>query len=362
MSRSSFRLALLVVLGTFFLFAACGAWAGYEIVSYPDRRHGGTGRDIVLEIKRGMKFPEIVSALSDGGVIDRPSWFRLYAMHRGLSSKVRAGKYMLRDNLSPREVLDTLVVGVQEVEISVTIPEGKHLREVFEILDQAGIASAGELEEVAREQEWLRAQGIEGETVEGYLFPETYRFRRPAQPRQVLETMVRQHRIVYEELRKKYSRALARLQKQLTWGDREIVIMASIVEKETGAKEERGRVASVFFNRLILPSFPSRRLETDPTIRYGCTIPLVKSAACQKWDSSDRLHRAQLDDKDNLYNTYEHAGLPPGPISNPGRASLAATMDPEDTGYLYFVAKDERTHVFSKTYEEHSRFVEKYQK
>jgi UPF0755 protein len=121
-------------------------------------------------------------------------------------------------------------------------------------------------------------------------------------------------------------------------------------------------VASVFYNRLTMSGFPSRRLETDPTIRYGCTIPTVKSAGCQGWDPTDRLRRKQLDDAGNLYNTYQHAGLPPGPISNPGRASLAAAMAPESSPYLYFVAKDERTHVFSKTYEEHARWVEKYQK
>ncbi len=145
-------------------------------------------------------------------------------------------------------------------------------------------------------------------------------------------------------------------------GDRELVVLASIVEKETGAPEERSRVASVFYNRLLSPAFPSRRLETDPTIRYGCTIPTVKSKACQAWDPAGRLHTAQLEDVDNLYNTYRHAGLPPGPISNPGAASFEAVMAPESTDFLFFVAKDERTHVFSKTLAEHQRWVDKYQR
>jgi UPF0755 protein len=283
-------------------------------------------------------------------------------MHRGQANKVRAGTYELRDDLPPREVLDLLVKGVEEVDVSVTLPEGKHLREVFAALEAAGIASAAELEVIARDPEWLKQQGIEGETAEGYLFPDTYRFRKPSPPRAVLETMVKKHRIVYDELRRKHLRSLEKLKKQLGWSDREIVTLASIVEKETGDPAERGRVASVFYNRLTVSSFPSRRLETDPTIRYGCTIPVEKSRGCQSWNPTDRLRRAQLDDKDNLYNTYQHAGLPPGPISNPGRASLEATMAPDATSYLYFVAKDERTHVFSKTFEEHNRWVEKYQK
>ena len=121
-------------------------------------------------------------------------------------------------------------------------------------------------------------------------------------------------------------------------------------------------MASVFYNRLLLPSFKTHKLETDPTIRYGCTIPVEKSAACREWDPAGRLFRKQLDDVDNPYNTYQHPGLPPGPISNPGRASIAAALDPEKSDYLYFVAKDERSHVFSKTYEEHTRWVQKYMK
>jgi UPF0755 protein len=215
---------------------------------------------------------------------------------------------------------------------------------------------------VARDPEWLKEQGIAGETAEGYLFPDSYRFKVPTPPRAVLETMVAKHRLVFEELRAKHGKSLARLQKQLGWGDRELITMASIVEKETGAPEERPTVASVFYNRLLLPSFKSRRLETDPTIRYGCTIPAQKSKACAGWDPAGRLYRKQLDDEENLYNTYRHAGLPPGPISNPGRASLEAAMEPAQSEYLYFVAKDERTHVFSKTFEEHTRWVNKYQK
>jgi UPF0755 protein len=137
--------------------------------------------------------------------------------------------------------------------------------------------------------------------------------------------------------------------------------MAALVEKETPNPDERRVVASVFYNRLIAPGFKTHRLETDPTIRYGCTIPLEKSAACRAWDPSDRLHRKQLDDVDNPYNTYQHPGLPPGPIGNPGRASLEAAMDPARTDYLYFVAKDARSHVFSKTFEEHSKWVKQYQ-
>jgi UPF0755 protein len=361
-SRKAFRTALAVVVGTFVLLAGFGLWAWHEVASYPERKHAGGGKEVAVEIKRGMKFPDVVVTLEQAKLIDRPSWFRFYAMHRGMANKVRAGKYALRDDMTPAELLDTLVKGVEEVEVSVTIPEGKHLLEVLQLIEQAGIASAAEMEAIARDAAWLAEQGIAGENADGYLFPETYRFKKPSPPKAVLEALVKQHRIQYESLKKEHARSLQRLQKQLNWGDREIVIMASIVEKETASPGERARVASVFYNRLLKPSFTSRRLETDPTIRYGCTIPSKKSAGCQGWDPADRLHRKQLDDAENPYNTYQHAGLPPGPISNPGRASLAAAMDPEDTEFFYFVAKDPRTHVFSKTFEEHTKWVNKYQK
>jgi UPF0755 protein len=361
-SRRGFRIALIIVLGTVLVLGAVGVWAGLEITRYPERPHEGTGKIVTIPIARGTKFPEIATALAAAGVIDRPSWFRLYAMHKGLANRVRAGTYEIRDDLSPAAVLELLVAGVEEIDVAVTIPEGRNLKEVCAVLGEAGIADPTELETIARDATFLKEQGIEGETADGYLFPDTYRFKKPTPAKKVLETLIRKHRVVYDELAKTHAKSLGKLKKELGWGDRDVVILASIVEKETGVSSERPRVASVFYNRLTMSSFKSRRLETDPTIRYGCTIPVEKSAACQKWDPAGRLYRAQLDDVDNRYNTYQHAGLPPGPIANPGRAALAATMSPESTQYLYFVAKDDRSHVFSKTYEEHTRWVEKYQK
>jgi UPF0755 protein len=138
--------------------------------------------------------------------------------------------------------------------------------------------------------------------------------------------------------------------------------MASIVEKEAVDPAERPRIAQVFINRLVSPSFTPKRLETDPTIRYGCIVPVQKSVPCQQWDKRDRLHRAQLDDKANPYNTYQHDGLPPGPIANPGKGSIEAVLAPDGSDYLYFVAKDARNHAFAKTFEDHKRNVDKYMK
>jgi UPF0755 protein len=362
MTKRAFRWALICVLVSLAVVAGLAGWGAHVVTTYPERAHAGAGRVVTVKVQKGMRFPEVAETLAAAGVIERPTWFRVYAMYRGLANKVRAGSYELRDDLAPREVLDALIKGVEDVDVAVTLPEGKNLPELCALIAQAGIAPADELEALARDPAWLKEQGIDGETAEGYLFPDTYRWKKPTAARAVLETLIKRHRIVFDELGKKHEHSLEKLKKQLGWSDREVVVLASIVEKETADPAERPRVASVFVNRLTMSSFPSRRLETDPTIRYGCTVPTFKAPSCAAWDPAGRLHRAQLDDAANRYNTYQHAGLPPGPISNPGRGALEAAMAPESSGYLYFVAKDERSHVFSKTYEEHARWVEKYQK
>jgi UPF0755 protein len=361
-SKKSFRMALVVVSATLLILGGVGLYVWRIVSGYAGRPHAGKGREVTFKIPKGMRFAEIADLLAREGLISRPSLFRYWFSDK--ANAVQACTYTLRDDLSPTAVVEALVQRCAEwgATAQVTIPEGKNLREVFAAIERAGIATAAELEAVARDKVWLREHGIEGETAEGYLFPDTYELRKPSKASAVLDRLVKRHREVYDEERKKHAKSLERLQKDLKWGDREIVIMASIVEKETADPSERRRVSSVFYNRLTLPSFKTRRLETDPTIRYGCTIPTVKSDACLKWDPAGRLFRAQLDDTDNKYNTYRHAGLPPGPISNPGRESLAAAMDPEKSEYLFFVAKDERSHVFSKTFEEHNRWVDKYQR
>jgi UPF0755 protein len=213
---------------------------------------------------------------------------------------------------------------------------------------------------MARDPQFLRRMGITGDSVEGYLFPETYRLKVPSKPEEVLKRMIEQHRVVWDRVQRGHEKSIARLRERLDWTDRDILVMASIVEKEAVVDTERPRIAQVFLNRLTSPTFKPKRLETDPTIRYGCIVPVAKSEGCKKWDPTQRLRRAQLDDADNKYNTYQHEGLPPGPICSPGEKSLAATVDPDGSDYFFFVAKDDHSHVFSKTVAEHERNVDKY--
>lgn len=370
MSKRSFRVALAVVVGSVILVVAIAGIFVNRALSYPEERHAGTGKEIDIEIKSGMSFPTVAQLLAQKGVIDRPTWFRLYAMWEGETTNVKSGKYVIRDNEPPRVVLKTIVTGIKEVTTKVTLPEGKNMLEFFQILEKAKIAKAAELEALARDRSFLAKFAITGDSAEGYLFPDTYEFRINEKPKAVLEKLIQRHQIVWQELIAKHPRDTARLKDKLKWTDRDILTMASIVEKEAVEASERPRIAQVFINRLTKPDFKPRRLETDPTIRYGCLVPEKKSAACIAWNEPcarqnlppgcDRLHRAQLDDKDNPYNTYEHEGLPPGPIANPGKRSIEATLTPDGSDYLFFVAKNPREHVFSKTVQEHERAVDKY--
>ena len=362
MSQRSFRTALAIVLGSVVVVLAFAGWFVHRALAYPEAQHHGTGHEVEIEVKPGMSFPQIASMLAERGVIDRPTWFRLYAMWEGDTTNVKTGKYLIKDDLTPAAILKILVAGVKEVTAKVTLPEGKNMLECFALVEAARIASARELEALARDKDFLAAHAVTGDSIEGYLFPDTYEFRIGEKPRLVLDRLVAKHEEVWNELYAKHAQGAASLKDKLHWTDRDLLILASIVEKEAVDPAERPRIAQVFINRLTFDGFKSRRLETDPTIRYGCEVPLQKSTACQAWNKGDRLHRAQLDDKDNPYNTYQHEGLPPGPICNPGRASIEAALAPDGSEYLYFVAKDARNHVFSKTFGEHKRNVEKYQR
>lgn len=371
-SRRSFRIALIAVLASLAIAAGLVAFFLHRAMSYPDEPHGGTGQDIEVEIASGMSFPAIASRLAERGVIERPTWFRMFAMWRGQTADVKPGKYLIKDTLTPREVLAIIVTGVKEATVKVTLPEGENMLELFKRLEDAKVAPAAELEALARDRDFLAKYAIAADTADGYLFPDTYRFHVGERPHVVLSRLITRHREVWNQALLKHATTASRVKEKLGWTDRDLLTLASIVEKEAIDPAERPRIAQVFINRLTSPSFKPRRLETDPTIRYGCLVPSQKSPPCIAWielctkagkpPGCERLRRAQLDDKDNPYNTYQHEGLPPGPISNPGRKSMEATFAPDGSEFFYFVAtsKSSRTHAFARTAAEHKRNVDKY--
>ena len=327
---------------------------------YGDTPGGTATGKVAVEIPNGATAGDVSNRLKDAGLIGNPTVFRLYAGQRGVAGRFKAGRYEINAPASPKQILDTLVKGAADELVTVIIPPGKNLLEVAEILDAAGVAGKAELAAKASDPAFAAELGLPGNTLEGYLFPDTYRLRPRSTPARALIPLVRRHRQVWAELRAAHAKAALELKKTLGFDDHQIVVLASIVEKETGRPEERPRIAQVFMNRLLMPTFRPRLLQTDPTIIYGCTVAAPRSTACQKWDG--RIHRIHLDDRDNVYNTYTHEGLPPGPISNPGRAALEAVLAPDHTPFLYFVARNDGTHQFSRTVAEHNAAVVKYQR
>jgi peptidoglycan lytic transglycosylase G len=259
-----------------------------------------------------------------------------------------------------------MIKGAADELLSVTIPPGKTIVDVAELFGAAGITPKDEILARATDAAFVRSLELPGASLEGYLYPDTYRMRPHTPADRALIPLVRRHRQVFEELRAKHPVGVANLRKTLGFDDARIVILASIVEKETARPEERPRIAQLYLNRLTKPNFVPRRLEADPTIIYGCTVaPLFMgkaSPACSQWKGN--IQYIHLRDTENPFNTYTHEGLPPGPITNPGRAALEAVMKPDGSPYLWFVAKGDGTgsHFFSSTVAEHTAAVVKYQR
>ncbi len=361
-SRRSQRWALLVCVLSLVAGALAAHGAYRRLMNYPNRPGDGDEAHIEFEIERGASFPEVLRRLVEHAVVPESEamYFKLFVLHKGAASKVTAGPHRFRGDMTPSEVLDELIRPQPARETAVTIPEGKNLIEVAIILAEAGLGTPSELEAAMRDRELLTELGIPGETVEGYLFPDTYKLPQRASPSDLVRRLVARHHEVFADLKRRHRDAAEQLERRLEWGDHQLVILASVVEKETAAKHERPLIAGVFLNRMKFASFHPKLLQTDPTIVYGCTVPKHKSDACKQFQG--RIRSIHLRDLDNPYNTYTHEGLPPGPISNPGRAALEAVFAPKASRFLYFVSRNDKSHQFSRTVAEHESAVELYQR
>ncbi len=359
-SRRGQRWALILVAISIAVVAWLGVQTYRQIVTYPDRPLPGSPEEIVFEVPPGSSFAGVLDLLVEHDVVpeDEASYFKLFVLQQGAANKTTAGEHRFRGDMTPTEVLAELQRRQPVQEVRVTIPEGKHILEVAQILADAGLSDADTLEAAMRDEALIRELGIQGPTVEGYLFPDTYKFDKKATAEDIIRRLVERHRQVFAEVRRRHRAKAKDLEADLGWGDREVVILASLVEKETAVPSERPLIAGVFINRMSFSSFQPKKLQTDPTIIYGCTVPEKKSAACEKFEG--RIRTIHLRDKDNPYSTYAIEGLPPGPIANPGREALEAALSPTKSRYLFFVAKGDGSHYFSKTEQEHERMVDKY--
>ena len=289
-----------------------------------------------VDIVPGTRAKKIAQQLADAGVIrSRTTFLALYYLNRGRSLK--AGMYSFDHPVTPRDVLGQIFRGESSRQ-EVTIPEGFNRFAIAELLESKRFVKRAEFLQATEGKSLVADLDANATNLEGYLFPDTYQFPRHAGAIPIVRIMTNRFRKVYAGLKSSASQRPIR----------EIVTMASLVETETGNSKERPLVASVFYNRLE----KGIRLQCDPTVIYASTL-------IGKYDGT--IHQSDLD-LDSPYNTYVHTGLPPGPIANPGKASLLAAMNPAASDYLYFVADNTGFHKFSRTLAEHSAAVSSYRK
>jgi UPF0755 protein len=294
----------------------------------------GAGRASV-RIAPGSDLRQIARALAEAGAIGNPRAFVLAARLSGLDRRLHPGDYRLDPGLSLPSLLRALHDGRGRF-TAVTIPEGWRIEQIAERLAASGVCDRDDFIPATRDRSLLAELAIPGPSAEGFLFPETYALPLPTNPADVIRAMHRQFRKVWGELTAGAPPpALSPLA---------TVTLASIVERETAVPGERPLVAAVFLNRLRL----GMPLQADPTVIYGL-------------DAFDGNIRRRDLAAANPYNTYVNRGLPPGPIASPGRASLAAVLSPAPVDYLYFVARNDGTHQFSRSLAEHNRAVQRYQ-
>ncbi|HTY21298.1 MAG TPA: endolytic transglycosylase MltG [Geobacteraceae bacterium] len=298
----------------------------------------GKGKNIqVFDFGQGQSLKKIAATLEERKVIGSAAMFVLYARLHGDAGRLKAGYYKLSDAIAPVEILRRMVAGEVYV-VRFTVPEGYSIYQIAELISERRLSDREAFLRECSSGPLLRELGIEGKSVEGYLFPSTYDITPGMAPADIIRLMARQFEMVYERFFA-HPATGSRLSK------REIIILASLIEKEAVKSEERPLISSVFHNRLHL----GMPLQSDPTAVYG-----VRAFAGTV--SKKDISRA------TPYNTYLIGGLPPGPIGNPGSGAIEAAINPAKTDYLYFVAKKDGTHFFSKSLEEHNSAVRRYLK
>jgi UPF0755 protein len=294
------------------------------------------GDEQIFFVREGATLNVVADELELKGIIRGKRLFLLWARLMGYSRSIKAGEYRLSSTMPPLKILETLSKGIV-ITHPVTIPEGFTIKQIGELLEEKGLVKNEEFLAITGDPDVAKRYGISGQSLEGYLYPDTYQFDRGLSPMSIVEVMIKHFWEVTGPLREKIEQSGMTIE--------EVITLASIVEKETGRAEERPIIASVFLNRLK----KGMRLETDPTVIYG-----IK-------DFSGNLKKKHLTQR-TPYNTYVIRGLPPGPIANPGKEAIEAVLFPAKTAYLYFVSKNDGTHHFSKTLTDHNKAVQKYQK
>jgi len=300
---------------------------------------GYTGAEQFVEVPSGAGPKVIGQRLVQAGVVRSEVVFRAALVLSGNSRALKAGEYRFAEPMSPFQVVDKLARGDVHAR-RITFPEGLTIAEMAKIYESRGFGPAADFVKAASDPSAIRDLDPQATDLEGYLYPETYTLPRGTPAAKLIEQMVGRFRAAYSE----DLQAKAREQGLTT---RQLVTIASLVEEETAREQERALVAAVYRNRLEI----GMGLQADPTVIYA----LQKAG---KYNGNIRREHLEFD---SPYNTYKYPGLPPGPIASPRRASLEATLAPADVPYIYFVSRNDGSHVFATTLAEHNRNVRQFQ-
>jgi UPF0755 protein len=331
------KLVLISIIGIF-LFSVGGT--ALFLWDFVNRGASKVSQEIVLEVKPGSTLRSISKDLKRLNLVRNAELFVLLGRVQGGATKLKAGEYALDQTMNPLEILNVLKSG-KSIEYNLTVMEGLSIFEIAEIFEKSGLCAQEDFLKTVADPEYAKSlTGEEIETLEGFLFPSTYSYTKFTDYKDIIKKMVSSFQDAYRE---------AISQSKISGlNKKQIVTLASIIEKETGAPSDRPLVSSVFHNRLK----KNMMLQTDPTIIYG------KAKETGKIELS--ITKADIL-RPTPYNTYTIKGLPPGPIANPGKASLLAAVQPAQTPYLFFVSRNDGTTHFSETLESHNSAVKKFQ-
>ncbi|MCB9061235.1 MAG: endolytic transglycosylase MltG [Halobacteriovoraceae bacterium] len=327
---TKFRLLLFLVIAPILgvLLASFQIYYKIQVWSY-------NGPDIVFEVEKGETFGRINYRLGQQNLISSTKIFHRYAQFNGIMTSFKTGKFKIKTGSNMIDVVRILTKGTSIGNL-ITIPEGQNMYQIGDILESNRITSKKDFVSFCKDPQVLAKYSIEGPSVEGFLYPDTYQFEENTHAKIVIGTMI-DH---FFDKTKNLDFSILSLNKF------QVITLASIVEKETGAPWERSLIAGVFHNRLK----KRMRLQSDPTTIYGIWHRYKGNLT-----KNDLLQKTE-------YNTYKISGLPKGPISNPGLDAIEAVLNPKDHEFLYFVSQNDGTHIFSKTYKDHNRAVTKFQK
>jgi UPF0755 protein len=323
--------------GILFLCALIASFVFFQKISeFSTSPCDPAGQLVKFDIKAGQNLSEISDNLQKKGIVKSSFFLKILARYKESAKALKAGEYMLSPSKTPLQILSIITKGSVKL-YKLTLPEGLNIKETAQRVENVGFGTKENFIFLAESKEFAETLGINQDTLEGYLYPETYFFPKNTSQEQIIKTMV-------NAFNKIYTSEFRKLSTDMGFSLHQIVTLASIIEKETGAAKERPIISSVFHNRLK----KGMRLESDPTVIYG-----IK-------DFNGNITRKDLRTW-TPYNTYKIKALPPGPIANPGKMSIKAALYPADTDFIFFVSKKDTTHKFSKTIAEHNKAVRKYQ-